>query len=341
VGAKGLAAGALRGGHSLQEVAICWPLRLAIRPVLRFARTEQLQKTATTTKEISTHQPAQTLVDGGGAAPARQWFTSPFARKHCDRPEEIESMRCRLPLNHRLVALSRLLRRRIFLPWPQTFHFRPLAIVGGEPVTLRLRSCSASSPGLLWIFWLVRAWRRGDSVLGAMLAVATVMLLPILNVVVHRFPWKEADRFLVPDTLLPVAVRTGRHAGAAIRSLAVRPFQKKTLVTSAFALVACASAGYGLSTTSRTKRYGGRTRSEPWITAALAGPRPGHGSARRRREVRRCLGSAPHPRVAVQASRHPAGLIGLLELKDRAWQTQRLGVAKRWPGCLGEIRVRY
>lgn len=125
---------------------------------------------------------------------------------------------------------------RTFFPWPQTFHFRPLSIVGGEPVLFTPSVVLGVVAAALWIFWLVRAYRR-DRVLSAMLVVATIVILPILNVSYTGFPGTTADRFLYLP-LLPLAVAAGRHAGPALDDWATR--RLSPLVATAFALVACA-----------------------------------------------------------------------------------------------------
>jgi tetratricopeptide (TPR) repeat protein len=230
--AKWAAASALFAAAVLsKEVAVCWPLFLAVEIVVckRESNPAEAGHDAVMPRRLSW--------TAGAAFAAAGVYLVIRANTLPIRPQEIESMTLPPALHAGYVALSLgYYVERIFFPWPQTFHFRPLAVVSGEPVLFTPSVVLGVIAAALWVFWLVRAWRR-DRVLFAILAVATIVLLPILNVSYTGFPGTTADRFLYLP-LLPVAIAAGRHAQRALEGWALRPLSP--LVTGAFALVACA-----------------------------------------------------------------------------------------------------
>ncbi len=218
-----------------KEVAICWPLLLAVE--MRVARDG----------------PARGAddVEGGTAVVAGRRLFIALLASLCFvtaylgiraatlplRPQEIESMTLPPVLHAGYVALSLgYYVERVFFPWPQTFHFRPLAVVNGEPVLFTPSVVLGAIAGALWVFWLVRAWRR-ERTLALMAGVATLVTLPILNVSYTGFPGTTADRFLYLPLFL-VAVAAGRHGSAPLHRWATRPLAP--VLASAATLVACA-----------------------------------------------------------------------------------------------------
>jgi tetratricopeptide (TPR) repeat protein len=226
-----------------KEVAICWPVLLGVEALLARDAPDSVEKPDGTRRGEAS----------SGAAPTRaalaltratvasllvvvayvviRGATLPL------RPPEIESMTLPLGLHAGYVALSLgYYTERVFFPWPQTFHFRPLSIVGGEPALFMPSVGLGVVVAALWLAWLVRAWRR-ERTLAAMLGVAALLVLPISNVSYTGFPGTTADRFLYLP-LFFVAVAAARHAGTALDRWAARPLSP--LVTSAATLVACA-----------------------------------------------------------------------------------------------------
>ncbi|HEX4334807.1 MAG TPA: hypothetical protein VH062_02770 [Polyangiaceae bacterium] len=211
-----------------KEVAICWPLLLAVETALA-ARDATTDDAGAMRRRLL----GATLVTLATAVAyvAIRGATLPL------RPREIESMTLPPLLHAGYVALSLgYYVERVFFPWPQTFHFRPLSVVNGEPLLYTPSVVLGAVAAVLWAFWLVRALRR-ERALAVMLGVATLVALPILNVSYTGFPGTTADRFLYLPLFL-VALAAGRHTAPSLDRWAARPLSP--LVTIAAALVACA-----------------------------------------------------------------------------------------------------
>jgi len=196
---------------------------------------------------------------------------------------------------------ARLISRANLLPLPQTFHFRPLAIVGGErrASALVLSVVLASSTGLCGSSCSCARGRR-DRVLGAMLAVATVMIWPILKVSCTQVPWMEttADRYWKCRSCR-FSVATGRPRRGGARSLgSTGRFVTKCRRPSRCRL---RHMWYGLSTTSRTKRLAARTEVNLENPQALAGPRPVMAGSDVEKGSAACSGTRSSRCVASQA----------------------------------------
>ncbi|HVW28395.1 MAG TPA: hypothetical protein VHC69_23690 [Polyangiaceae bacterium] len=206
-----------------KEVAICWPLLLAVEASLHRDPRDGVRK--------------RLLVAAAAALVAVVVYVAVRAETFPLRPKEIASMALPPFLHAGYVALSLgYYVERVFFPWPQTFHFHPVAVVNGQPSLYLPAVVLGVATAAAWIFWAVRAARR-DRRLAGTIGVATLLALPIINVSYTGFPGTTADRFLyVP--LFFVALAAGRHLGPGLDRWAARPLSP--LVTAAIGLVACA-----------------------------------------------------------------------------------------------------
>lgn len=152
------------------------------------------------------------------------------------RPPEIEGMSLPLGLHAGYVLLSfGYYVERVFFPWPQTFHFRPVAIVGGVP-ELFVPSVVVGGLALAALAaWLVVSWRR-DRARAGIVAVGVAVLLPIINVSYTGFPGTTADRFLYLP-LLPFAAAAARQGAPALGRWVTRSRLSSILVFSCTTLL--------------------------------------------------------------------------------------------------------
>lgn len=183
-----------------KEFAVAWPFLIAVELALAGPRAEPGEQ-----RRLAR---ALALSLAGAAL-----YLTIRSRFYPIRPPEIESMALPLPLHAAYVLLSLgYYAERIVFPWPQTFHFRPVAIVHGAPVLYMPSVLAGAVVALALAVSLARAWRR-DRVLAAILASGIVLLLPIVNVSYTGFPGTTADRFLYLP-LLPFAAGAARAGRA-------------------------------------------------------------------------------------------------------------------------------
>ncbi len=190
-----------------KEFAVAWPLFLAVEWVL-------LPESGPERKRLATAFAASLVL--GVAYLAIRATTFPI------RPPEIESMALHFPLNvgYSLLSLGYYVERLV-VPWPQTFHFRPVPIVNGRPVLFVPSVVLGAIAAGAFAGALIRALRR-DRALAAMLMVTAVLFLPIINVSYTGFPGTTADRFLYLP-LVPLVAALGRGAAPALARWSERP----------------------------------------------------------------------------------------------------------------------
>ncbi|MBM4363610.1 MAG: hypothetical protein FJ104_13090, partial [Deltaproteobacteria bacterium] len=153
------------------------------------------------------------------------------------RPPELADMAPPLGLHAAYVALSvGYYVERLFLPWPQIYDFRPVALTNGAPDLFLPSVVVGVATVAVALVALLRVLRR-DRTLALAIAVTGLLFVPLVNVSYTGFPGTAADRFLYLPLLALAAV--GVRAGAPLLArLAARPLAplllaSATLVASA------------------------------------------------------------------------------------------------------------
>jgi tetratricopeptide (TPR) repeat protein len=208
-----------------KEFAVCWPVLLAVEVALTGGGGGAGTKGSAAARRSLVTATALSLA---GTA----LYLLLRARTLPIRPAELESMALSLPLHAAYVALSLgYYAERIVMPWPQTFHFRPVAIVEGRPILFVPSVVVGACVAVLFVSWIYRAWAR-DRALAVILIASAVVLLPVLNVSYTGFPGTTADRFLYLP-LLPLAIAASRDASGALRRWTARPLSSVVVVAGA------------------------------------------------------------------------------------------------------------
>jgi tetratricopeptide (TPR) repeat protein len=187
-----------------KEFAVAWPLLLGVECVLARERPDD-----------SPREYRWLWFALGGSLVASAVYLGLRAEFFPIRPPEVDRMALPLGLHVAYVFLSLgYYAERIALPWPQTFHFRPVAIIGGSPVLFTPSIIFGVVVAVVVAVWTIRAKRR-DPTLAALLAMTVVLFLPIINVSYTGFPGTTADRFLYLP-LFPLAVAVCRQTRDAL-----------------------------------------------------------------------------------------------------------------------------
>lgn len=187
-----------------KEFAVAWPLLLGVECVLARER-----------RDDSPDESRRLWFALGGSLAASAGYLGLRAAFFPIRPPEVDQMALPLGLHAAYAFLSLgYYAERIALPWPQTFHFRPVAIIGGAPVLFRPSIIAGVAVAVAMAVWTARAKKR-DPTLAALLAMTVVLFLPIINVSYTGFPGTTADRFLYLP-LFPLAVAACRQMRGAL-----------------------------------------------------------------------------------------------------------------------------
>ena len=193
-----------------KEFAVAWPLLLGVECVLARER-----------RGNSPGESRRLWLALGGSLAASAVYLGLRSAFFPIRPPEVDQMALPLGLHVAYVFLSLgYYAERIALPWPQTFHFRPVAIIGGAPVLFTPSIVVGVVVAVAVAVWSARAKKR-DPTLAALLATTVVLFLPIINVSYTGFPGTTADRFLYLP-LFPLAVAVCRQTRDALTRYAER-----------------------------------------------------------------------------------------------------------------------
>ncbi|MCC6217460.1 MAG: glycosyltransferase family 39 protein [Polyangiaceae bacterium] len=204
-----------------KEYAVCLPLLLLVEAALADVRGDGAAPRRLRTAAVAT------------GAVVVAYFAARAAWMPL-RPPEASEAAPPLSLHAAWVLLTAgYYAERLLLPWPQTFHYRPIAYEGGGPV---LPAASVALGALVLVALaagVAAGWRR-DRVRTWMFAAALAAVLPIVHVVYAGFDSPTADRFLYfPSFVVACAIaralagpierwrRGSRLAGLVVGSVAL------------------------------------------------------------------------------------------------------------------------
>jgi tetratricopeptide (TPR) repeat protein len=180
-----------------KEFAVFWPLFLAIEAAVAAERGRERQK-------------KQLLLAGAAALGGSIVYLSIRAAFMPITPPELDTLRLPLLTRAGYVLLSvGYYAERLVFPWPQTFHFRPVAVLGGTPVLFWPSVVAGAAVVAATGVWLAAAWKK-DKTLAAMIAVLVLSSLPIVNVTYTGLRSATQDRFVYLPLFL-LATAAARH----------------------------------------------------------------------------------------------------------------------------------